>query len=284
VSKNIFSCVLVVNKNMEKFLEIDKIFKEKILNHDQNIFFNHSTKLLINIINNNIKEIIWEYHFVNSFELKSLVNNLIINLLKLKNKNYYSVELLNICDELIQMIEEINYPLDINIFPSNLDNFSSNIDNNLFYNNKNKNSLKKSVKFYHKPSSHLYYNLESDSDSDSENIYWNFQKNFIKNNLSSSLIDNNMLNSIGKIKKNILGKYILSDNKANIYLTKKSDLNDKTNMVVVNIKENKTGITDLNDKNYNDNYYKKLEKKNFKEYKIVSRNFSFDWEKSYISI
>ena len=259
---------------MENILKIDKIFCQKILNHKQNIFFNHSTKLLINIISNNIKEIILKYHFLEVIELEQLKNKLVINLLKLRNKNYYDIELSNIYVDLIKLVSEINYPFNIGYSSNNYNNFS----------NFNKNT---SVKFYYKPYSqginnnfynnaytilspiqsntlndndnylftHPYSNSNSnsnsssDSDYDDEYIYIHKQRKIVKNYLSNNSIDNYMIQSIMKNQKNIL-------------MNKKNNIdNSKKN---INIFVNK--------------------KENPKEYKIVSKNVSFDWNKSFISI
>jgi hypothetical protein len=263
---------------MEKILKIDKMFSQKILSHDQNILFNHSTKLLINIISNNIKEIISEYHFLDFIELKQFKNDLVINLLKLKNKNYYYFELTNICDELIQMVEEINYPFGIT---NSLINYNNSLNN---YDNLKKNI---NIKFYHKPSSHIYQNLkgfdlssDSDSDMDDEYTYWDIQRKFIKNNLSNNLIDNNMLSSIMKInKKNILNKNTLTNKKTNINFININSLKKEIN-TFDNKKENSNKIINMNNKKNGIFTKKKIPK----EYKIISKNISFDWEKSFISI
>lgn len=243
---------------MDKILKIDKIFNQKILNHNQNIFFNHSTNLLINIISNNIKEIILEYHFIEISELEHLKNKLVINLLKFRNKNYYDIELTNICVELLQLVSEINYQFKIDYSlnsPNSFSNFNKNIGIKLYhksYSIKMKNNLYKNSYTILSPilsntinddypNLHIYPYIYSDSDSDSEsdeqNIYFAKQRKIIKNKSLNNSIDNNIKQSIMKINENkILNKNIL------------------------------------------------MIKKNPKEYKIVSKNVSFDWEKSFISI
>ena len=158
---------------MDKILKIDKIFYQKILNHNQKKFFNHSTKLLINIISNNIKEIILEYHFLEIIELEQLKNKLVINLLKFRNKNYYDIEISNICIELLQLVSEINYQFNFEYNLDNLDNLNNftNYSNNIGIKSYHKSYIQKiQNNFYKNP-----YTILSSIHSNTLNIDYSYQ-------------------------------------------------------------------------------------------------------------
>lgn len=149
-------------------------------------------------------------------EFEKIKNNLITNLVILKNKNYYNLDIQYSLDELIDIITKINYPIYLD--KKNYDKINYvNINNKIiFYHKLNSFDIKKN---YNQKSDYInsYYDNSDDEDS-----FLSKQRKTIKNNIM--------------VKKNI-------DNKNNF-----------------------------------------IKNKIPKESKINSRNVSFNWTKSFISI